>query len=204
MQYPKPSAKALAIVAMATTVLLFAAPVLAAGGEEADGKGNIFAGDIGNVIWTLLTFGLVLFILGKYAWGPMVEMLEKREATIHGALAEAKADRLASKAKLEELEKRLAEARSEASAIVDEGRRDAEVASRRIVEEARSEAMKERDRALRDISIAKETAVQELYQFAGRAATEIAGRIVDRELTAEDHQQLIASAIQDLSAKSAN
>ncbi|MEM8930284.1 MAG: F0F1 ATP synthase subunit B [Acidobacteriota bacterium] len=187
----------------ATTLVLAAAPVLAAGGEG-DGKGNIFAGDIGNVIWTLLTFGLALFVLGKFAWGPLVQMLEQREQTIHDALASAKEDREASKAKLEELEQRLADARGEASAIVEEGRRDAEATAARILEEARAEATKERDRALRDISIAKETAVQELYQLSGKAATEIAGRIVGRELSADDHQQLITAAIEDLSAKSAN
>lgn len=187
------------VLALASTLALFAAPAFAA--AEEGGKGNIFAGDIGNVIWTLLTFSLVIFVLGKYAWGPLVEMLEKRETTIHDALAEAKADREASKAKLEELEKRLAEARSEATAIVEEGRRDAEATKNRIAEEARVEAAKERDRALRDISIAKDTAVQELYQFSGRAATVIAGRIVGRELSTDDHQKLIADAIEDLSAK---
>lgn len=189
-------------LAVASTLALFAAPAFAA--AEEGGRGNIFAGDVGNVIWTLLTFGLVLFVLGKYAWGPLVEMLEKRETTIHDALAEAKSDREAAKATLAELEKRLADARSEASAIVEEGRRDAEVTAKRVLEEARAEAAKERERALRDISIAKETAVQELYQFSGRAATVIAGRIVGRELSADDHQKLIADAIEDLSATSSS
>lgn len=177
---------------------LFAVPAFAAG--EGGGAG-IFGGDVGNMLWTLLTFGLTLFVLGKFAWGPLQDMLTQREELIHDSLEKAKADREAAEKRLAEYEERLAEARAEASALVEEGRRDAESTRLRLEQEAREEAEKMVERAKREIAIARETAVAELYEAAGHAATEIAGRIIGRELKAADHEQLISQALEELSTQ---
>lgn len=187
-------------VAMAAAALVLSAlPALAAG--EDGGGSNIFGGDLGNVLWTLLTFGLVLFVLGKYAWGPLQNLLAKREEFIRDSLEQAKADRESAEARLAEYEQRLAEARAEASALVEEGRRDADATRLRLEQEAREEAEKMVERAKREIAIARETAVAELYEVAGHAAAEIAGRIVGRELQASDHENLINQAIEELSSQ---
>lgn len=180
------------------TCLLIAVPALAAGGGEGHGESSIFAGDLGNVLWTLVIFGLVLVVLGKYAWGPMLEMLQKREDFIRESLESAKNDRVEAEARLAEYEERLTVARAEATAIVEEGRRDAEVLRQRIEEEARAEAGKVMERAKREIAIAHETAMKELYEVSGRLATDIAGRIVGRELSAGDHERLIRESIEEI------
>jgi F-type H+-transporting ATPase subunit b len=186
---------------LALLAVAAAAPAMAASTE---GEANIFAGDLGNVLWTLLIFGLVLFILGKYAWGPLLDVLQKREDFILSSLEEAKRDRIEAEARLREYEQRLREARAEATAIVEEGRRDAEVLRGRIEHEAREEAEKIRARTLRDIGIARETALKELYEVGGKLATSIAAQIVERELRAEDHQKLIDNAIAEMERLGAN
>ncbi len=132
------------------------------------GENNLFAGDVGNAIWTLVIFGLVVFVLGKFAWGPILNTLQARESFIHEALEKAKRDRDEAEARLREYEERLAAARAEATAIVDEGRRDAEVVKRRIEEDAKAEADKMIERAKREIQIATETATKELYRRSAR------------------------------------
>ena len=186
---------------LALLAVAAAAPAMAASTE---GEANIFAGDLGNVLWTLLIFGLVLFILGKYAWGPLLDVLQKREDFILSSLEEAKRDRIEAEARLREYEQRLREARAEATGIVEEGRRDAEVLRGRIEHEAREEAEKIRARTLRDIGIARETALKELYEVGGKLATSIAAQIVERELRAEDHQKLIDNAIAEMERLGAN
>jgi F-type H+-transporting ATPase subunit b len=186
---------------LALLAVAAAAPAMAASTE---GEANIFAGDLGNVLWTLLIFGLVLLILGKYAWGPLLDVLQKREDFILSSLEEAKRDRIEAEARLREYEQRLREARAEATAIVEEGRRDAEVLRGRIEHEAREEAEKIRARTLRDIGIARETALKELYEVGGKLATSIAAQIVERELRAEDHQKLIDNAIAEMERLGAN
>ncbi|HBL30701.1 MAG TPA: hypothetical protein DD490_28020, partial [Acidobacteria bacterium] len=111
-------------------------------------------------------------------------------------------DRDEAEARLKQYEERLASARAEASAIVDEGRRDAGVEKRRIEDEARQEADRTLERAKREIQIATDTATKELYTLSARLSTEMATRIVGRELTAQDHERLIAESIDALNARS--
>ncbi|HWM93620.1 MAG TPA: F0F1 ATP synthase subunit B [Thermoanaerobaculia bacterium] len=186
------------------SLALLAAPVLAAPAEHGEGGGenNIFAGDVGNMIWTLVIFLLVVLVLGKFAWGPILNTLQARESFIHDALAAAKRDRDAAEARLREYEERLAQSRAEATAIVDEGRRDAVVVKQRIEEDARREADKMIERAKREIQIATETATKELYLLSARLATDMAGKMIGRELTTQDHERLIAESLDGVNASS--
>lgn len=176
---------------------LIALPALAAEGAEA--QPSLLAGDIGNVVWTVLIFVLVLVVLGKFAWGPILSTLQTRESFIHEALAKAKRDRDEAEARLKQYEERLAGARAEATAIVEEGRRDAEVVKRKIEAAAKVEADKMIDRARREIQIATVTATRELYDLSARLATDMAARVIGRELSAKDHERLIAEAIDGIS-----
>ena len=183
------------------SLTLLAVPVFAApAAPGAEGEYNIFAGDVGNMIWTLVIFLLVVFVLGKFAWGPILNTLQARESFIHEALSTAKRDRDAAEARLKEYEERLAQARSEATAIVDEGRRDAAVVKQRIEDEARVESDKMIERAKREIQIATETATKELYLLSARLATDMAGKVVGRELNPQDHERLIAESLDGLNA----
>ncbi len=171
----------------------------AANAFASEESSNIFTGDVGNALWTLLVFGLLLFILGKFAWGPILSGLKAREDFIHEALEKARRDRDAAEARLKEYEERLNGARAEATAIVEEGRRDAEVLRERIQRDAQGEAEQMLERAKREIKIAKDTAIQELYTRSGDLAIEIAGRVLGRELKAQEHERLITEAIAEFS-----
>ena len=179
-------------------LLLVPALGAAAAGDGGGGDGNIFTGDLGVIIWTLVVFGLVVFVLGKFAWGPILEGLQQREDFIRDSLEKARIDRDEAQEQLKAYDDKLTEARAEATAIVEEGRRDADVLRQRIDEEARAEAEKTIERAKREIGIAKETAIKELYTLSGSLATDIASRIVGRELKPEDHQRLIEESIGEL------
>ena len=188
-----------ALSGFAAAMLLLAASV-GASVEEHGGGGepSLFAGDVGNALWTLIIFLLVVFVLGKFAWGPLLGALQQREQFIRDALADAKRDRDAAEARLAEYTEQLHEARSEATKIVDEGRRDAEVVKGRIELEARQEGDRMIERAKREIELAKSAAIKELYGKTAEMATEIATRVVRREISAADHQRLISEALESL------
>ena len=177
--------------------VLWALPAAAAEAEEA---ASPFAGDVGTAVWTLVIFGLVVVVLGKFAWGPILKGLQARESYILESLEKAKREREAAEARLKEYEEKLAQARTEATAITEEGRRDAEVTKNRILQEARQEAEQERERTKREIRIATDTATKELYALSARLATDMAGRIIRKELSPQDHERLIADSIQELNA----
>ena len=183
---------------------IFAAGVFSVGATEVfaaaeSGESpSIFTGDLGNVIWTLVTFVAVVIVLGKFAWGPVLTALQKREAFIRNSLAEAKKGQEQAEARLRQIEERLAAAHQEAGAIVDEGRRDAEEVKRRIQQETRRESDEMLERATREIGLARDTAVKELYGLTATLATEAASRVVGKEINAADHERLIAEAIAEV------
>lgn len=184
---------------LALTELVFGEDAQHGGGHEA--APSLFAGDLGNAIFTLLIFLLVLVVLGKFAWGPLLAALQKRETFIRESLELAKRERETAEARLHEYEQRLLKAREEASAIVDEGRRDAEAVKRRMEEDARKSTEATIERAKREIGLAKDTAVKELYEQSAQLAMEMASNVLKRQLSTEDHHRLVQDALTELRQK---
>ena len=187
---------------IATSLLLaaaLAAPLAAAEAGHGEAGGGPFEGNVGNVLWTLVVFALVVLVLGKFAWGPILSGLQEREKFIHDSLASAKKDRDEAEARLRDYTEKLTAARAEATAIVDEGRRDADAVKRRIEQEAHVEAGKIFERAKREIAIAQQTAVKDLYAVATRLTTDVAAKILEREIRPADHERLIRDAIAEIS-----
>jgi len=184
---------------IASVALAAASAALPGWAAEGGEPGGVFAGDVGNALWTLVIFGAVVFVLGKFAWKPILSGLQAREAFIRTSLEEARRDRAEAETRLKQYEERLNSARSEATGIVEEARRDADAVKRRIEEEANAEAGRIVERAKREIGIAKETAVKELYSLSAKLTTDVASRILAREITAQDHERLIRESIERLS-----
>lgn len=172
--------------------------------SEGGGEVNLFAGDLGNAIWTLVIFILVIVVLGKFAWGPLLSALQQREQFIRSSLQEAKDDREAAETRLQEYELRLQEAAAEATQIVEQGRQDADKAKVRIEETARTEADKLVDRAKREIDLARQAAIKDLYATSAGLATDIAGKVLKRELSPRDHERLIQESIEELNQQDRN
>ena len=193
------------VLALALLAALAAAPAaiaaVAVPAESPEAANNVFAGDIGNALWTVVIFVLVLVVLGKFAWGPLLAGLQAREAYIREALETARRDRKEAESRLREYEEKLAASRTEATAIIDEGRRDAEAVRRKIEEHAREESAKMIERARREIDAAATEATRQLYGLSAHLATELAARIIGRELDARDHERLIEESIADISAR---
>jgi F-type H+-transporting ATPase subunit b len=181
--------------AAGTILLATAARALA---EEHGGKPNLFDADIGNFVFTLIIFGLVVFILGKFAWRPVLAVLNERERVIRESLATARQEREAAAALLAEYQAQLDRARQEASAIVAEGRRDAEVTARRVQDQARQETEEQLARARREIQLATDTARKQLHDEVSQLAVQVAGRVLSRQLSPTEHQALVAEALREM------
>ncbi len=185
-------------------LLCLAAPVLAAegGGNGADKlnpvskestEGYNFRGDL--TIWTAVVFLVVLAILGKYAWGPICEGLQKRESEIAAQIAEAQRKNEEARQLLVEYEKKLAAAQDEVRGLIEQGRRDAEKVGQQMLDKAREETGIERQRAVQQIESATSAALKELADRSATLAVELAGKIVGAQLKAADHSRLIEQAV---------
>jgi F-type H+-transporting ATPase subunit b len=147
-------------------------------------------------LWTLGVFVVLLAVLWKFAWGPILAGLEKREHAIAHEIADAKHQHEEADALVAKYEARLATAGEEVRALLDEGRRDAEQAKQGILAEAKSAAEAERLRALRDIESATDGALRSLAERSAQLAVELAGKIVQRNLTTADHARLLDEAVE--------
>jgi F-type H+-transporting ATPase subunit b len=152
-------------------------------------------------IFTAIVFLLLLAGLYVTAWKPIMEGLEKREHTIAGNISAAQTAVTNAQLKLKEYEAKLAGAAEEATRMVAEARKDAEVAGARIVAAAQDEAARQRERGVAEIESAKRIALSELASKSTDVAMTLAQRIVGREVKSADHQNLIQDMLSQLPSK---
>lgn len=155
--------------------------------------------DIGLVIWMSITFLIVLFLLKKFAWGPILKMIHEREASIEEALKSAERAKAEMQALQADNERIIAEARQERDRMMKEARdmKDA------IVGEAKSKAKEEADKML---AIARETihnekmaAITDLKNQVAQLSIDVAEKILKRELAAESKQkELLGDLMKDV------
>ena len=175
--------------------------------ESGDDGGNpLLEASPGLMIWTLVIFGITLFILKRYVFGPVGQAIEKRRADIAQSIEEAERSRDEATALLEDYKTRLAEARREADALREQARKDGE----RQAQELLSQAQQQRERVLADaevqISAEARAAASGLRDQVATLALLAAEKVSRSSLSDEDHRRLIEEAIDeaDLSAVSAN
>jgi len=154
--------------------------------------------DPGLFIWTIATFLVLLGLLAKFAWTPLLAALESRQNAIRKSLddaAQAKID-------LEKLHQDSAQiitrARADADAIITQSRSDAE----RLREEMRTKARSEADaivkNAERQIQLETARALQQIRHEAVDLSVQIASKLIQRNITKEDNERLIADALKQV------
>jgi F-type H+-transporting ATPase subunit b len=192
--------RSLVLASVALLVLaVLCAPVGLAGDEHEAAAGHEKPGllDVNVVVSaaTVAVFVLLLLVLTKTAWKPILAGLQAREKTIRDQLEGAEKAHAEAKALLADHQARIAQANSEARAIVEEGRRDADALKAKIEGDAKAEAQRERDRALRDIELARQQALKDIYDQVASISTDIAGRIVQQKLDPAGHRRLVDDAV---------
>ena len=157
-----------------------------------------FAGNLGNAIWTLGIFVIVVIVLGKFAWGPVLGLLQQREQFIHRALSDAKRDRDEAEARLRDYATKLQSAHAEAATIIEDTRREAERLREEIRQRAKAEADKLLVNAQRQIQLETSRAVDQIRREAVDLSVMIASKIIQRTLTKEDNERLIDEALKQV------
>ncbi len=146
-------------------------------------------------IWTGVIFVLLFLILGKFAWGPIADGLDKREARVAAEIQAAEKANADAKDLLAGYQKKLDAAGDEVRQLIDQAKRDAETAGHQILQKAREEAEAEKRRAVEDIELATSGALKELAERSATLAVELAGKIVHERLSEAEHTALINEAV---------
>jgi F-type H+-transporting ATPase subunit b len=161
-----------------------------------------FAGNVGNAVWTLVIFVLVVILLGKFAWGPVLGLLKQREEFIHKSLSDAKHDRDEAEARLKEYAAKLQSAQREAIGIVEEARRDAERLREELRERAKAEADTMIKNAERQVQLETSRALQQIRKEAVDLSVTIASKLLQRNISKDDNQKLIDEAMSQMESSS--
>jgi F-type H+-transporting ATPase subunit b len=154
--------------------------------------------DLGLFFWMMVTFLIVLFLLTKFAWKPIMKMIKDREASIDDALKSAEKAKAEIASMQADNERLLNEARRERDAMLKEARdiKDA------IVAEAKGKAKEEADKLLASaretIHNEKMAAITDLKNQVAQLSIDIAEKMLKRELSAENKQkELIGDLLKD-------
>jgi F-type H+-transporting ATPase subunit b len=157
-----------------------------------------FAGNLGNAIWTLGIFVIVVIVLGKFAWGPILALLQQREEFIHRALSDAKRDRDEAEARLKEYSAKLQRAQVEAATMIEEARRDAQRLREEMKEKAKADADIVVKNAERQIQLETTRALQQIRLEAVDLSVAIASKLLQRNISKEDNEKLIDEALRQI------
>jgi F-type H+-transporting ATPase subunit b len=166
------------------------------------GDDSPFAGETHQIldlaIWTVVVFLILLFVLSKFAWKPMLQSLQKREQDIHSAIEEAHKTREEARRLHEQLQAEMNQAAQKVRGMLDEARRDAEQAKADLIAAARAEIQTERERLHREIQVETDQALQSLWTRAAELATQVSAAALGRQIDGDGHRRLIDEALAEL------
>ena len=154
--------------------------------------------DPGLFIWTILTFLVLVTLLAKFAWRPLLEALERRQKTIAQALEDAQKARQELERLQKESQQMMMAARNEADAIISRSRSDAEVLREELKQKSRAEAAAIVKNAERLIQQETARAVQQIRQEAVDLSVTIASKILQRQVSKEDNEALIEETLKQV------
>ena len=152
---------------------------------------DLFKGESSLIIWTIISFGVLLLLLSKFALRPLLDVMDKREKRIRESLETAEHARLEAERLLKEHEEHLAKAREESQEIIAQGKKLGEGMKQEIVDKAREQADSMIEKAQIAINKQRDEALDELQKKVAGLSIEIASKIIERSLNSKDHQKLI-------------
>ena len=157
---------------------------------------------VGLFFWQSIIFIGLLFLLRKYAWGPILSAVNERETSIKDALASAEAARSEMETLQSDNQRILKEARADKEALLKEARSTRAELINSAKEEAQLEAEKILTQAQEAIQNEKRAAISELKEQVGSIAMDIAEKVLQKELESKDKQvELINQLLQDSDLK---
>jgi F-type H+-transporting ATPase subunit b len=157
--------------------------------------GALLTPALGTVVWASIAFLVVLFILRRFAWGPILTALNDREQSIAGALNEAEKVRKEMEALAASNENQLKEARAERDRMMREARDMADQLVADAKNKAREAADKEIASAKDAIAIERKAAVAELKAEVGNLSLEIAERLLREKLESNEEQKALVNRL---------
>ena len=159
--------------------------------EAAEHSPSVFNLDMGTSFWTLVIFFVLLLVLAKWAFPPILGYAQAREDRIQEQLDQAERAREEAQAALEQQREELAEARQEAQAIIAESKQDAENVRQELLNKAKAEQQEVVDRAKREIEREREQALESIRREAVELSINAASHLLGKKMDAEEDRRVV-------------
>ena len=168
--------------------------------EELNKPQNPILPETSELVWSIISFGLLVVLLWKFAFPPLKTAMEARTETIRATLDDAERVKSEAQSILDEYQRQLADAKNEANRIIEEARQTAESLRRDLMDRAEAEVAELRQRSTDEISAAQARALADLRAQVAQIAVGAAEKIVRRSLDQETNRQLVEDYINSLEA----
>ena len=155
----------------------------------------LFVVSPGLYIWSLVIFLLVLLILKKYAWTPLLDFLDQREKEISDSLAMAESAKADLEKVKEESEKILNEAKNQGKSIVSDSKQKAEDSANKILNDAKAKSDEFVLDAKKKIDVEKKKAIKEIKEEVVGLSLDLASQVLQRNVKDEDNKKFVDSSL---------
>lgn len=172
-------------------VILTALPVMAAEEAHKAEQPNIFNGSFADALWTVIAFFLLLVVLLKFAWKPILTGLKARQDHIDGEIKSAEGTR-------KQAESLLTDYKQRGLKIIEDATAAAQQSQRELIEETRKETQLVKSRAQDDIRHAMTAASDRLWNEAAEMLLMLGSEVLGRTITPQDNERLIREAVEKM------
>lgn len=166
--------------------------------SSSSGGSFLISPNVGLMVWTLLLFGLSMYVLAKLAFPRISAALDRRQRAIEESIDAADRTRHEADTLLAEYRERLKEARQQAESILERARRAGEAAERKTLDEAKAKREQMMEQTRRDIETETRRAIQEIRREVADLTIMATEKVTRKTLTDEDQQRLVQEALSEL------
>ncbi len=153
---------------------------------------------VGDMVIQLFFFLVLLALLKKYAWGPLMAKMQEREEYVANEIDTAEKSRAEAEQAAKEAAAQLKQTKQEAQQIIEDARNAGANQEQQIIEAARVEADRMQKSAKEEIENEKEKALQALQDKVASLSVLVASKVIEKEITAQDQEQLISEYIKEV------
>ena len=151
-----------------------------------------------DMVVMLIFFILLMYLVSKFAWGPVMNMMQKREEYVAGEIEAAEKSRAEAEKASKEAVEQLRQTRQEAQQIIEDAKNAGMKQEQDIVASARKEADRIKLAAQEEIQNEKEKAIQALQDQVASLSVLIARKVIEKEISAQDQDKLIEEYIKQV------
>lgn len=152
----------------------------------------------GDIIYQVVLFLILMALLRKFAWGPLMDVMKKREEHIASEIDTAEKNRQEAETYLKEQKDELKKAREEAQEIIENAKKLGEEQKQDIVAAANEEAERMKDKAKQDIENEKQAAVTALREQVASLSVMIASKVIEKELDEKEQAKMIDEYLKEV------